>query len=207
MLFKMNPMAAKPVLDVSIKDLPATEGEHKVRYIFVLPDGNLLMVVTDKIGAFDQPHETPDGLPAHYPGKGMIITVLDQIGKRYAREIMPTDYLPMDPYLPHIPEQYWSRSSVHLVAERQIKAECIVRSSGEGSAEESARKGKLVCGQLLPEGLLLGEMLSRPYFTPSTKAPKGEKDVNLTLEEYYVHIGDEDLANYLMGDVGAAPYA
>ena len=189
-----NPLAGKPVLDVEIPGLEKV-GSGKVTVIFRAPDGKLIFIATDRIGAFDQPHLTEDGKPAHYPGKGEILTAFNWWGKGAASALVPTDYVPLKDYLNLIPAELQYRASVHFPANRRVDVEFVVRSSNEGSmtGKES------ICGQKLPLGLQLGQLLTRPFFTPTTKAPKGEKDKPLTLEEYTEVVGDKGLANYLYG--------
>lgn len=202
MLIK-NPLNEQAVLDIDILGLQRYGGETKVRGVFDVAELlALLMITSDKMGAFDQPHLTEDGLPAHYPGKGIIITEFCRWFSAMAGEMMPTDYIPIENasiMISSLPEEYVLRASLHLKAEKRIPIEFIIRSSCEGSMAEKAKQGKTICGQELPRDLQLGDILSRPYFTPTTKAPKGEKDKPITLEEYYGIIGDKYLANYLYG--------
>jgi phosphoribosylaminoimidazole-succinocarboxamide synthase len=86
-----------------------------------------------------------------------------------------------------------------LAAKIIVPVEFVVRSSSEGSITKKAEKGESICGQELPQ-LRLGQLLDRPYFTPTTKAPKGQKDRPITLEAYYKLLRSEPaIANYLYG--------
>lgn len=190
-----DPLKSQPVLDVDIPGLERV-GSGKVTVVFRMPDGNLIFIATDRIGAFDQPHLTQDGQPAHYPGKGMILTAFQIWGKtKAALPLIPTDFIPLESCLDLIPSALRNRATLHLPANRRIDVEFVVRSSNEGSMTGRAE----ICGQKLPSNLKLGQLLDRPYFTPTTKAPKGQKDVALTLEKYVEVVGDDDLANYLYG--------
>lgn len=192
--------SAETVLDVeSLPGLELFPGERKVRRMFIFTSGELLTIATDRIGAFDQPHLTENGRPAHYSGKGIITTNFTIIGKANSGKYMPTDHINPTYFEHQIPKDLYTRATVSLMANRIIPVEFIVRSTAEGSLAEKAQAGKKCCGQDLPKGIRLGETLPRPYFTPSTKAPKGEKDQDLDIEGYYHHVGDKDLANYLYG--------
>ena len=57
--------------------------------------------------------------------------------------------------------------------------ECIVRGYITGSGWESYKKDGTICGIRLPEGLEECEKLPEAIFTPSTKAPVGEHDMNI----------------------------
>jgi len=195
-----NPLNGNAVLDIELFGLESFPGERKVRRIFRLPDNNLVMICTDIIGAFDQPHVTEGGKPAHYPGKGLIINAFSLWGMNLASQIMPTDYIENNGLLSgHVPKELWDRCSIHVPAKEIIKVEFVVRSSCEGSLAEKVSQGKTICGQELPKDLLQGQLLPRPFFTPTTKAPKGQKDQHLTLGEYFNIIDNDDLAHYLYG--------
>ncbi|OGZ34622.1 MAG: hypothetical protein A2174_02455 [Candidatus Portnoybacteria bacterium RBG_13_41_18] len=195
----MNPLNTNPVFEVNVEGLQELAGERKVRRMFVAPDRRLLDIATDRIGAFDQPHVTEKGEPAHYAGKGIILTEFSKWGKKEAMFLMPTDYIDPEPYKELIPEEYRDRLSVHEPAQEAIKFEFICRTGCEGSMAEKAAQGKLVCGQELPKGLALGDVLPRPYFTPTTKAPKGQKDQDILIQDYLGLFRDEEMAQYLYG--------
>lgn len=194
----INPLSTEPVLQFDIPDLKPMSGERKVSRAFTLPDDFIALFAADFIGAYDQQHRAENGGPAHYAGKGMIQTAFDNWFKNWACKYMPTDHVHVKNYLDLIPEAYHNRLTVHYPAD-PIKVEFIARSTCEGSMEENALEGKPICGQELPEGIRLGQMLPRPFFTPTNKAPKGQKDRPLTLEEYYDTIGSVVLGNYLYG--------
>jgi phosphoribosylaminoimidazole-succinocarboxamide synthase len=67
--------------------------------------------------------------------------------------------------------------------------ECIVRGYLFGSAWNEYRKTGSVCGILLPKGLQEASRLEEPIFTPSTKAPVGEHDENITFEQMTERVG------------------
>lgn len=64
-----------------------------------------------------------------------------------------------------------------------LPVECIVRGYITGSGWESYKKEGHICGIQLPEGLQECQQLPEPLFTPSTKAPLGEHDMNISMEE------------------------
>ena len=71
------------------------------------------------------------------------------------------------------------------------KIEAIVRGYLDGSAWEEYQKSGEISGFSLPSGMKKGERLSTPVFTPTTKAPVGEKDVRLNFEETKKLLGTE----------------
>lgn len=64
-----------------------------------------------------------------------------------------------------------------------IPVECIVRGYITGSGWESYQEDGTVCGIRLPEGLQECQKLPEAIFTPSTKAPVGEHDRNISMED------------------------
>lgn len=64
-----------------------------------------------------------------------------------------------------------------------IPVECIVRGYITGSGWEGYQENGKVCGIELPKGLVECDRLPEPIFTPSTKAPVGEHDLNISMEE------------------------
>jgi len=79
------------------------------------------------------------------------------------------------------------RSMLVHKAER-IDAECIVRGYLSGSGWKDYKKTGRVCGIDLPAGLRESEKLSRPLFTPSTKAEVGH-DENISVAELARQVG------------------
>ena len=195
----MNPLTAAPVIDVQIPGLKKYY-DGKVRAIFEFYS-LLLMVVRDLIGAFDQKHLLEGNVPAHYPGKGMIIRALDKLFTQIVGGFVPIDQVTLDLEGEHkeltrlLPPEILLRSTLHLQAESPFKVECIVRDTLEGSGVGKTE----ICGQEIPKGLRLGDELPRLILTPTSKASKGHKDQNLTLKEFAETVGDADVANYIYG--------
>ncbi|HBB36695.1 MAG: Phosphoribosylaminoimidazole-succinocarboxamide synthase [Candidatus Moranbacteria bacterium GW2011_GWC1_45_18] len=195
----MNPLTAAPVIDVQIPGLKKYY-DGKVRAIFEFYS-LLLMVVRDLIGAFDQKHLLEGNVPAHYPGKGMIIRALDKLFTQIVGGFVPIDQVTLDLEGEHkeltrlLPPEILLRSTLHLQAESPFKVECIVRDTLEGSGVGKTE----ICGQEIPKGLRLGDELPRLMLTPTSKASKGHKDQNLTLKEFAETVGDADVANYIYG--------
>lgn len=197
-----NPLLQPAMLEFKVPGMKKIPDKTKVCSVYAPMASILLAFHSDIIGAFDQPHKTEDGKPAHYPGKGIIAAAFEEWGKEKAAKYMPTDRVGYDQirnFVCTLPNDYLMRLTLHYRAEKKLEAEFICRSTLEGSMAEKAEAGKLICGQKIPRNLKLGDTLDRPYFTPTDKAPKGQKDKPLTLEEYYDLIGDDDLANYLYG--------
>ena len=138
----------------------------KVRDVYTLDNGCLVMVATDRISAFDV--VLPEGIPC----KGQ---VLNQIASRFLD--MTADILPnwkiaeVDPMVTigHLCEPY--------------KVEMVVRGYLAGHAWREYKEGRrTLCGVTLPEGLKENQKLPQPIITPTTKAAEGH-DEDISKEE------------------------
>jgi phosphoribosylaminoimidazole-succinocarboxamide synthase len=68
-------------------------------------------------------------------------------------------------------------------------AECIVRGYLVGSGWKDYQQTGSVCGIRLPAGLVEASRLDEPIFTPSTKAPVGAHDVNISFDDMIGKVG------------------
>jgi phosphoribosylaminoimidazole-succinocarboxamide synthase len=146
----------------------------KVRDVYDLGE-KLLIVSTDRISAFDVV------LPNGIPHKGEALNRLSAYWFNETREIVPN----------HVIEVVDPRT-VLVKKTRLVEVEFVVRGYLYGTAWESYRKGKPICGTRLPKGLRKAERLSAPILTPTTKEETGH-DVEMTQEEVASKIG-KDLA-------------
>ncbi len=144
----------------------------KVRDIYE-SDGKLLIVSTDRISAFDV--VLPNGIPY----KGETLNLLSAFWFTETRHIFPN----------HLIEVIDSRTSLVKRA-KPIRIEFIVRGYLYGSAWESYKRNREICGIKLPSGLSLAEKLPEPILTPTTKAEAGH-DVAITKEDVIRNIGED----------------
>jgi phosphoribosylaminoimidazole-succinocarboxamide synthase len=70
-----------------------------------------------------------------------------------------------------------------------LPVEGIVRGYLSGSAWKEYREAGTVHGTRLPGGLRQSERLPEPVFTPSTKAPKGAHDENISFDDAVAIVG------------------
>ena len=158
----------------------------KVRDIYDL--GNkLLLVASDRISAFDVI------LPTLIPGKGKILTELSEfwfaITKDIVRDHLITTKVEEFPAACQ-PHKAQLEGRAMLVKKcNPAPVECIVRGYLAGSGWKDYQKTGTVCGVPLPKGLLEASRLDEPIFTPSTKAPVGEHDINITFDEMVEKVG------------------
>ena len=145
----------------------------KVRELYKLDNGKLIMISTDKISAFD--FILPKGIP--YKGQ-----ILNQIATRMMS--LTSDIVPnwiLDSPDPNV--------SVGLNCD-PFKIEMVIRGYLAGHAAREYKKGKrLLCGVKLPNGLSENDKLPYPIITPATKADHGHDE----------DISEEDIINKSIG--------
>jgi phosphoribosylaminoimidazole-succinocarboxamide synthase len=154
-----------------------------VRDLYVLESGDLLMVASDRISAYDFV------LSPGIPDKGEILTRMSLWWFEQLVDLVPNHVISTQ-----VPERVRGRA---LVCERleMFPVECVARGylTGSGLADYNAT-GE-VCGNPLPEGLVDGSRLPEPIFTPATKAEIGEHDENIDYDAVVSTVGEETAAS------------
>ncbi len=160
----------------------------KVREMFDVGDGRLLMVATDRISAFDVV------LPDLIPNKGKILSQLSAFWFRRSREIVANHMLSDD--VAEFPSGLQSaaadlRGRSMLVRKcRPFPIECVVRGYLAGSGWKEYRESGSICGIRLPAGLREADELAEPIFTPATKAESGH-DENISFQRMEGIVGGD----------------
>ena len=151
----------------------------KVREMYALPDGDVLMVATDNISAFDHV------LPTLIPDKGAVLTQLSLWWFERLRDLVPDHVVSVD-----VPDAVRGRA---VVVEKldMVPVECVARGYLTGSGWAEYQRSRTVCGVPLPDGLRDGDKLPAPIFTPAIKARLGEHDENVDLATIARLHGDE----------------
>ena len=153
----------------------------KVRDIYDIDDNTLLMVVSDRISAFDYALE-----PA-IPDKGRVLTATS---KFFFDAIDFPNHLagPLDDE--RIPEEVLGRAMVVQKLD-MLPFECVARGYLTGSGLKEYQESGSVCGVDLPEGLTEASRLPDPIFTPATKAEQGDHDENVSFDVVVDKLGRE----------------
>jgi len=160
----------------------------KVRDVYEVDDETLLMVVTDRISAFDVVFNEP------ITDKGKVLNKISEFWFDFTKDIIgnhviTTDVSRYPKGLDKFREELEGRSMlVRKVKMEQV--ECIVRGYLEGSGLKEYKATGSICGIKLPQGLKQADRLPEPIFTPSTKSKEGH-DVNITFDELVNMIGLE----------------
>lgn len=158
----------------------------KVRDIYDLGD-KLLLVASDRISAFDVI------LPTLIPDKGKILTQLSLYWFAVMEDIVPHHLISanVDDFPAACQPHRAKLEGRTMLVKKSHPApvECVVRGYLVGSGWKDYQKTGAVCGIELPKGLVEAARLDRPIFTPSTKAPIGEHDINISFDEMVAKIG------------------
>jgi phosphoribosylaminoimidazole-succinocarboxamide synthase len=149
----------------------------KVRDLYQSPEGNLLMIASDRISAFDYV------LSSKIPDKGKILTALSLWWFEQLAEIVPNHLISTD-----VPESVKDRAVIVEKLE-MLPIECVVRGYLVGSGFQDYELTGSICGHKLPKGLQLASKLPSAIFTPATKAEMGEHDQNISMNEVINLIG------------------
>jgi len=184
----------------------------KVREIFEVDEYTLLFVASDRISSFDV--VMTNGIP----GKGKVLTQLTGFWLRNLKDVeyeWPAGSGEMHPIPNHcitdnVDEMEFLNADqkdllrgrcMHVRKCNMLPIESIVRGYITGSGWKDYQKTGMVCGHKLPEGMVHGQMIETPIYTPSTKADYGEHDENITREEAAAKVDEQFEKFYFIKDV------
>ena len=139
----------------------------KVRDLYTNDSGEILLVASDRISAFDWV------LPTTIPNKGAILTQLSLFWFELLADIVPNHIISDE-----VPESVADRAVIVQPLE-MFAIECVARGYLTGSGLTEYSQNQQVCGNALPAGLLDGSQLPATIFTPATKAEIGDHDINI----------------------------
>jgi len=161
----------------------------KVRDLYRIDDGRLLLVASDRISAFDVV------LPTIVPDKGRVLTGVSRFWFAETAGIVPNHLVGTDP-APAVTATGGDadelRGRVMLCRTTEvIPIEAVVRGYLAGSGWKEYRSTGRVCGIALPAGLRESDRLPEPIFTPATKAEQGEHDENIDFDTMVDRVGGD----------------
>jgi len=179
-----GPTASHSSSDLGIPAAPEIPGavhvhSGKVRDLYRLEDGRLLMVASDRISAYDFVLETT------IPDKGVILTQMSLWWFEQLADLVPNHIVSVD-----VPDAVRGRA---VVCEElaMFPVECVARGYLTGSGLVDYRATGEVCGIALPPGLEDGSRLPEAIFTPATKAALGDHDENVSYDAVVRVLGAE----------------
>lgn len=164
----------------------------KVRDVYTIDNKYLVMVVSDRISAFDVV------LPEPIPYKGQVLNQIAAGFLKATADIVPN-------WVVNVPDP---SVTIGRICE-PFKVEMVIRGYLAGHAAREYALGKReVCGVSLPEGLKENDKLPEPIITPTTKASVGhDEDISreqilakgIVSEEDYIQLEKYTRALYQRG--------
>jgi len=154
--------------------------QGKVRDIYAIDQGHLLLVTSDRMSAFDVV------LPDPIPNKGQVLTQLSLFWFEQTESIvanhLSNNFLLEDVIQNQSEIDYFSKRSMVVKRLRPLPIEAVVRGYLIGSGWKDYQANGSVCGIKLEDNLQMAAQLPEPIYTPATKAEFGEHDENITYE-------------------------
>lgn len=173
-----------------LKSLPRI-GRGKVRDIYAVNDDKMMIVVSDRLSAFDVV------LPDPIPDKGRVLNELANFWFARLGPVVPNHLTGIDPESVVKGEQEKAQVRGRAIVVKKLKPlpiEAVVRGYLIGSGWKDYQKTGAVCGIELPRGLQQAQKLPEPIFTPATKAVSGH-DENISFERMCEIVGTDIGAN------------
>jgi len=178
------------VFETSIKSLKFLH-RGKVRDLYAVDEDKLLVIQSDRLSAFDVILEDP------IPGKGGVLTDMSEFWFRKLGHLVPNHTTGIDPESVVSGEEERSQVRGRAVVVKKyapLTIEAIVRGYIIGSGWKDYQRTGSLCGITLPAGLKEAQKLPEIIFTPSTKAPLGQHDENISFKQAEQAVG-KDIAH------------
>ncbi len=158
----------------------------KVREVYDLEDGRMVIVTTDRISAFDVI------LPTMITDKGKVLNALSNFWFSYTGDLVKNHMISSD--LKDMPAEFqkpeFEGRTILVKKLKMIPYEVIVRGYMFGSMYEAYKKGEPFLGHSFDKEYQQAEKLDAPICTPSTKATEGH-DINVTCQYMKDDLGEE----------------
>ncbi len=174
------------LFESSIRSLPRL-GRGKVRDIYAVGDDKMMIVVSDRLSAFDV--VLPDPIPA----KGQVLTELANFWFSKLGHVVPNHLTGIDPETMVKGDDEKAQVRGRAIVVKKLKplpVEAVVRGYIIGSGWKDYQQTGAVCGIQLHKGLKQAQKLPEPIFTPATKAESGH-DENISFERMCEIVGKD----------------
>ena len=154
----------------------------KVREVYEVDQGTLLLVASDRVSAFDVV------MREAVPHKGAVLTQMSAFWFVRLHSVMPHHAITadVDEIISRLPALAPHREELHgrtMLTRRAtpVPFECVVRGYISGSAWAEYKQSGTLAGEPMPAGLVESARLDPPIFSPATKAEQGH-DENVTFD-------------------------
>lgn len=151
----------------------------KVRDVYADGPDELILVASDRVSVYDVV------LPTPIPDKGRLLTALslwwfEQLADIVANHVISAGDVPAE----------FAGRAIRCRRLSMVPVECVARGYLAGSGWSAYERSGSVCGVTLPSGLVEGDRLAEPIFTPTTKTPPGEgHDEPMTFADVVTRLG------------------
>ena len=152
----------------------------KVRDLYELPEGDVLLVASDRVSVYDVV------LPTPVPQKGELLTQLSAWWFGRLDHVVPNHLISAT----DVPQEF-ARRVIRCKSLHMIPIECIARRYLAGLGLREYQRQGSVSGVPLPPGLVEGARLPEPIFTPTTKFSDTGHDEFITFDDVVVELGRE----------------
>lgn len=169
----------------------------KVRDVYIIDNRLMVMVVSDRVSAFDFI------MPRPIPYKGQVLNQLAAYFLDATKDICPN-------WVIEVPDE---NATIGILC-KPYKVEMVIRGYLSGHAWREYSSGKrTICGVTMPEGLKENDPFPEPILTPTTKSDHGhDLDISreeiikqgIVPEEEYIQIENYTRALYARGSKMAA---
>jgi phosphoribosylaminoimidazole-succinocarboxamide synthase len=166
----------------------------KVRDVYAVDDGRLLLVASDRVSAFDVV------MNELVPHKGAVLTQitawwLRQFEGDLAHHMLSADAGEIVREVPALaPHRAMLEGRAMLCRRTEVfPVECVVRGYLSGSAWKEYKASGTLAGEKLPPGMVESDRFAVPVFSPATKAETGH-DENITIAQMRKELGDATAA-------------
>ncbi len=153
----------------------------KVRDLYELDGGDLLLVATDRVSVYDV------SLPTPVPDKGKLLTTLSTWWFGQTTDIVPNHLISVT----DVPEDFAGRA-MRCKPLKMLPVECIARGYLTGLGLREYQRDGRVSGVELLAGLVDADRLPEPVFTPTTKLDTGTgHDEFITFDDVVTEVGGD----------------
>ncbi|NED95454.1 phosphoribosylaminoimidazolesuccinocarboxamide synthase [Phytoactinopolyspora alkaliphila] len=153
----------------------------KVRDVYSDRPGELILVASDRVSVYDVV------LPTPIPDKGKMLTTLSLWWFDKLADVVPNHVISAE----DVPGE-WAGRAIRCRQLDVVQVECIARGYLAGLGWESYASSGTISGVQIPAGLVEGDRLPEPVFTPTTKtAPEDGHDEPMTFAEVSDVVGAE----------------
>jgi phosphoribosylaminoimidazole-succinocarboxamide synthase len=162
-------------------------GKGKVRDIYAVDGDKMMILVSDRLSAFDVVLSDP------IPDKGRVLTELANFWFAKLGHVVPNHLTGIDPESVVKGEDEKAQVRGRAIVVKKLKPlpiEAVVRGYIIGSGWKDYQASGKICGIELPKGLKQAQKLPEPIFTPATKAESGH-DENISFERMCEIVGKD----------------